>query len=129
MSVTLVTPEANSHAARDTSLASASPRVVWLLLLCILALAFTVGVFATPPATMARAIEAAGPDLTRLLRAMAAIKVVLAAGATAAILWRLGSAVTVPWFAAYAIACAAMAAGPGLIWGMAHPGRRRPPPA
>jgi hypothetical protein len=51
---------------------------------------------------------------------MAVLKAVMAAGAAGAVLWRLGSPVTLPWQAAYATACAAMAAGPGLICGMAH---------
>jgi hypothetical protein len=46
----------------------------------------------------------AGPGLTYLLRAMALVKVAMAAGMAAA----------------YALACAGMAAGPGLIWQMTH---------
>ena len=60
------------------------------------------------------------PELTRLLRAMAALKALAAAGAIAAVLWRLGAPVTLLRFAGYVLACAAMAAGPGLIWQMAH---------
>jgi hypothetical protein len=46
----------------------------------------------------------------------------MAAGATDAVLWRLGGAAPVPQWAAYALACGAMWAGPGLIWGLAHIG-------
>jgi hypothetical protein len=42
--------------------------------------------------------------------------------ASAAVLWRLGAAISLPGFVAYAVTCALMAAGPGLIWGMAHIG-------
>jgi len=63
---------------------------------------------------------AADPALTRLLRAMAVIKILMAAAACAAVYWRLAAPVG-PWrLAAYAAAAAAMAAGPGLIWNMAH---------
>jgi hypothetical protein len=60
--------------------------------------------------------------LTRLLRAMTAIKVLMVAGAAAAVFWRLSVPVTPVRLGAYAMACAAMAAGPGLIWNMAHIG-------
>jgi len=63
---------------------------------------------------------AADPALTRLLRAMAVIKVLIAAGAGAALYWRLAGPIG-PWrLGAYAAAGAAMAAGPGLIWNMSH---------
>jgi hypothetical protein len=68
----------------------------------------------------ARAVADSGADLTRLLRAMAALKAMMAVAAGAAVLWRLGVPVGLAWFAGYAMAAAAMAAGPGLIWGMAH---------
>ena len=51
---------------------------------------------------------------------MALLKVAMAAGMAAAVLWRLGLPVTLAWWAAYALACAGMAAGPGLIWQMAY---------
>jgi hypothetical protein len=70
----------------------------------------------------ASAIALAGADLTHLLRAMALLKVAMAAGMAAAVFWRLGSPVTLAWWAAYALACAGMAAGPGLIWQMAYVG-------
>jgi hypothetical protein len=68
------------------------------------------------------AVSHAGADLTRLLRFMAVIKAVIAVGAAAVVFWRLAVPVSLPWFAAYAMAGAAMAAGPGVIWGMAHVG-------
>jgi hypothetical protein len=61
-------------------------------------------------------------DLTHLLRAMALIKSVMAVAAAGAVLWRLALPVTPARLAIYALACAAMAGGPGLIWDMAHVG-------
>jgi hypothetical protein len=122
MSVTLFSPGASPDVARDISVPRLSPHAARMLLLCIVVLALAAGLVVTPQATVATAVEAAGTDLTRLLRAMAAIKVLFAAGATAAILWRFGGGVSAPWFVAYAVACCAMAAGPGLIWGVAHTG-------
>jgi hypothetical protein len=60
------------------------------------------------------------PALTRLLRAMAAIKVLLAGLAGAAVLWRLVVPAGLPWLAAYAAAAAATVAGPVLIWNLSH---------
>jgi hypothetical protein len=58
--------------------------------------------------------------LGRLLRAMAAIKMLIAALAGAAMLWRLGAPARPAWLAGYAAAAAAMAAGPTLIWNFSH---------
>ena len=69
-----------------------------------------------------RAVANAGGELTRLLRFMAVIKGVLALGAVGALLWRLGSEISLGRFATYSACCAAMVAGPGLIWSMAHVG-------
>lgn len=62
------------------------------------------------------------PALARLLRAMAAIKMLLAAGAGAALWWRLAAPVRPGWLAGYAVATAATAAGPVLIWNLTHIG-------
>jgi hypothetical protein len=99
-----------------------SPALSRLALGLILAAGIAAGALGTSPHASALAIAKAGPDLTRLLRAMAAIKLLIAVPVTAAIFWRLGSAIALPWFAAYALAAAAMAAAPGLIWSMAHVG-------
>jgi hypothetical protein len=104
------------------SFASAAPVPARALLALVVVAAVAAGLLATEPAAAARAVDAAGADLTRLLRAMAVLKAAMAAGAAAAVLWRLGTAVSWPWLAGYAAACAAMAAGPGLIWDMAHVG-------
>jgi hypothetical protein len=106
--------------SRPTVWSIGSPVFARALLALIVIAAFAGGVLATGHAAAAQATATAGDDLVRLLRAMAAIKLLFAAGAIAAILWRLGFAVTPPRFAGYAAAGAAMAAGPGLIWQMAH---------
>jgi hypothetical protein len=64
----------------------------------------------------------ADPALARLLRAMAAIKMLLAVCAGAAIWWRLAAPVRPVWLAGYAAAAGAMAAGPPLIWALTHIG-------
>ncbi len=88
----------------------------------ILLAALTFGYLATSPAATFAAVQHDGADLTRLMRFMAGLKAMLAIGAAAAVAWRLAAPVGLPWFAAYAVTGAAMAAGPGLIWGMAHVG-------
>jgi hypothetical protein len=95
----------------------AVPRGVLLLVVLAAAVA---GALATGADATARAVSDSGADLMRLLRAMAAIKALIAAGAVAAVWWRLAMPATPRWFLGYAVAGAAMAAGPGLIWGMAH---------
>jgi hypothetical protein len=96
------------------------PGLVIVLLAIFAGAAF--GLLTTNDAETARAVANAGGDLTRLLRAMAAIKTIMAVAAGAAILWRLVD--PAPWamLTGYALAGAAMAAGPGLIWGMVHIG-------
>ena len=106
--------------AAPSAAATLSTRVARTALLVVIAAAFVASFLATDADTTARAVAQSGDDLTRLLRAMAAIKAVMAAVAVAAVLWRLGAAIKLPWLAAYALACGAMAAGPVLIWGMAH---------
>jgi hypothetical protein len=68
----------------------------------------------------AHAVVQAEPALTLLLRAMAGLKALMAAGALAAVCWRLGAAVSLTWLAGYTAAAMAMAAGPGLIASMAY---------
>ncbi len=80
------------------------------------------GFLLTSPEAAATAAANAGPELTRLLRAMAGLKMLMAGSAVAGILWRLGSPVASAWMAAYIACCTAMAAAPGVIWSMAHVG-------
>jgi hypothetical protein len=78
------------------------------------------GFVATSPGEAARAVQAAGPELTRLLRGMALIKALMAAIMAVAVFWRLQFPIPPVRLAAYITACAAMAAGPFLVWDMAH---------
>jgi hypothetical protein len=94
-----------------------SPR---LLLMATVVAGMAVGFLVTGEAASARAVADAGAELTRLLRAMAAIKAVLAAGVVWLADWRLRYPIR-PWLAAgYLAGVGVMATGPGLIWGMAH---------
>ena len=92
-----------------------------IIILALLA-ATIVGFVQTDAQQSAHAVALAGPDLTRLLRAMAAIKAMMALAAAGVVLWRLGAPASPVQLAAYALACAAMGAGPGLIWNMEHVG-------
>lgn len=108
-------------AARIQARAGLAPPSVTRSVVLVVALAAgAAGFLATDTGASAQAVAAAGPDLTRLLRAMAGLKTLMAAGATAAVVWRLGSPASSRWLALYAAALAGMAAGPGLIWDMAH---------
>lgn len=89
-----------------------------LLLLTLAAAAL--GFLATDPAATAAAMRGAGPDLARVLRGMAMLKVGFAGLALAAVLWRFTRPVPTGWATAYGAAAAAMAAGPGLVWQLAH---------
>jgi hypothetical protein len=76
--------------------------------------------FATPAGEAAQAAHAAGPELTRLLRAMAGLKLIFAAAVLAAVAWRLAVPASAWRVACYGVAAAAMAGGPVLIWDMVH---------
>ncbi len=90
------------------------------LIVIVMAAAAIAGAASCSTDASAHAVLAAGADLTRLLRAMAGLKALMAAGALAAVWWRLGAAASLPWIAGYALAGAAMAAGPGLIASMVY---------
>jgi hypothetical protein len=90
-----------------------------LIVLATLVAAFA-GFAACGTEASAHAVQQAGPDLTRLLRAMAGLKLLMAAGALAAVWWRRGAPASLPWLAGYTVAGMAMAAGPGLIFSMDH---------
>jgi hypothetical protein len=113
---------ATSRTGVSFDIAAISPAAARALFACVVLAAIAVGFLATGADATARAVGQSGADLTHLLRAMAALKAVMATGMAAAVMWRLGAAVPPLWLAAYAVACAAMAAGPGVIWGMAHVG-------
>ena len=118
MSMAEVTGAADLPARRAVSLAALTPRAGQVLLVCVAGAALAAGLLFNGGSQ--HAVAQAGPDLARLLRAMAAIKAMMAAGATAAVLWRLQSPISVGRFSLYALATAGTAAGPGLIWTMAH---------
>ncbi len=59
-------------------------------------------------------------DLTRLLRAMAALKLLFVAASAALMFWRMQAPIGPASLSLYVIAAATMATGPGLIWTMAH---------
>ncbi len=88
----------------------------------VLVAAAAAGLCATSTEAARHAVAISGPELTRLLRFMAVLKSGMAAAAAVAVLWRLGSPAPFRWLAAYGLGGAAIAAGPGLIWGMAHVG-------
>lgn len=111
MSVSIVT------AAPATALSPARQRA---LLLGLAGAALIAGFLFTGAQPEAAAVHRAGPALTRLLRGMACLKALMMAAAVAATFWRLGSAAPPRWLVAYLAACAAMALGPGLVWGMVH---------
>ena len=96
----------------------------WITRRAVLVGAIVAGValaaLTTPAEEAARAAQAAGPELTRLLRTMAGLKLMFAAGLLAAAYWRLAAPASTWRLASYAAAGAAMAAGPVLIWEMAH---------
>lgn len=98
----------------------APPSVARTLLMAVILLAFAGGMLATDSAQTARLMAGEGRDWANLLRAMAAIKMLAAAAASAAVLWRLSAPISATRWGAYALATAAAWAGPGLIWGLVH---------
>jgi hypothetical protein len=117
--ITIAAPD-TAIAPIDRVLDTLSPSKARILLVLVIASSIGLGLLATGSAASAAAIGQAGADLTRLMRAMAVLKVMLAMPAAAAIFWRLAAPATWPWLAVYALAGAGMAAGPGLIWDMVY---------
>ena len=110
-----------SHAITAPNATTATHRLsARSLLAAAVVLGTVVGLYATPHATSAAAITAAGPELVRLLRGMALLKLALVAGAAWFAGWRLRFPARPPLAAAYVASLGVMAAGPGLIWSMAH---------
>jgi len=118
MSASYTSVSSNAPARR----AGFTPAKIRAGLLAVMAVAVVAGFFATGSQASHLAMVNDGAALTRLMRFMAVIKAGMAVAVSAVVLWRLGAAITLPWFIGYASSCAAMAAGPGLIWGMAHIG-------
>ncbi len=90
------------------------------VLLALVVAGVASGWVATPAALVAGAAADAGPALTTLLRGMAALKALAAAGLVAAVFWRLSAPIPRGRYVGYAAACVGMAAGPGLIWNLVH---------
>ncbi|WP_276156619.1 hypothetical protein [Rhodopseudomonas sp. BAL398] len=65
-------------------------------------------------------MQQSGDELTLLLRFMAVVKAVLALGALAAVIWRLGHPASAVIALSYAGSTVLMGAAPVLIWQMAH---------
>ena len=88
----LASVHAQSEPARSSSRDGfVKPVVAKTLLLVVIAMASTGGMYATDSATTARMISSAGGDWANLLRAMAVLKLLFAGAATAAVMWRLGA--------------------------------------
>ncbi len=119
MTVAVSAPSAAAPCNQDAALSPSACRCVLAL---VIVAAGVAGLLITSPPAAAQAAIHAGADLTRLLRAMAALKMLMALGVASAVMCRLGTGATLPWFGAYAVACGSMAVGPGLIWSMAHTG-------
>lgn len=90
-------------------------------LMGVAALAFSGVMLGGDAAETARAV-AADVDLALLFRAMAGLKAVMAAVALGVVMWRLGSPIGSGRLVLYAVATAAMAVGPALIWNLVHVG-------
>jgi hypothetical protein len=106
----------------ETNAVKLSPTVVRTIFLVAVAAALTAGFLANNPTAAALAVQHDGAALTRLMRFMALIKAGMALAAASAVFWRLGVPARWPWLVAYGLSGVAMAAGPGLIWGMVHVG-------
>ena len=114
--------DATFHLAAPVVVRPASPRLTRAALLAAVAAGVAAGFVAADGSETARAVAASGEELTRLLRFMALVKSAMALATVAAVLWRFKSPASVTTVAAYALACCAMASGPGLIWNMDHVG-------
>ncbi len=97
-----------------------SPRLARALLAGAVLSAGVAGWLATDPVSAAQAAARAGGDLTRLLRAMAVIKMALAAAVLAGMWWRMATPTPAGRLAAYVAAAATMSAGTVMIWGIAQ---------
>ncbi len=97
-------------------------RTLSAMLVAVVLVSAVAGYAFTTGAESVRAVQAAGPELTRLLRAMALLKSLLAVGALFLVTVRFRFPIAPRLAAAYIAAGAAMAAGPGPIWTMAHVG-------
>ncbi len=109
---------AAASAPAPAARAAALPRI---LLGAAVALAAAAAWLATGGPEAARA-AAADPELTWLLRPMAATKLLVALGALALAYWRLGRPAGPAAMAGWLVAAALLGAGPALIWRIATVG-------
>ena len=106
-------------AARPVALTAARWR---MLLLALAAASAVIGFGVTAGAEALRAVTDAGPELVRLLRLMTVLKSVLGLGALALVSLRFRFPVEPRTAFGYLAGGALMAAGPGVMWNMAHIG-------
>ncbi|MEM1106428.1 MAG: hypothetical protein AAGH87_08555 [Pseudomonadota bacterium] len=92
------------------------------LVLASLAAGAGLAALAISPGASVAAIEAAGPELTRLLRGMAMIKAVLAGALLAGIHWRMAAPISALGLSVYSAAALALGAGFVMTWSLALPG-------
>ncbi|MEL6752857.1 MAG: hypothetical protein AAFO57_02425 [Pseudomonadota bacterium] len=103
---------------QPASLPRLTPLAARAIVLACLSIGAGAAWISVSPAASVAALEAAGPDLTRLLRGMAAIKALLGAALLAGISWRLASPISPAGLAVYGAASAAMGAGLVLTWSL-----------
>lgn len=106
-------------AAAQSGAGLAVPVLARTLVCLALGVGAVAGWLAAGPAAVAAAIAHAGPDLTRLLRGMAAIKTLMSVLVGGAILWALARPAPWPRVLAYAATALVLGAGPALIWNLA----------
>jgi len=95
-----------------------TPILSRLALLACLAIGAGLAWASVSPASSAGAVEAAGADLTRLLRGMAAIKALICLAILAGVSWRLAAPVSALGLSGYGTMAFAMGAGLVLTWSM-----------
>jgi hypothetical protein len=113
-------PAARMGLAEHRARLSPSPATLRTALIGAAILCAALGYALTLGAAAEQAARTAGPELTRLLRMMAVLKCLLGAGALFLVSLRFRFPIARPLAAAYIAAGAVMAAGPGVIWNMAH---------
>jgi hypothetical protein len=102
------------------TLSSPSPLAAQIALCAAVLAIVAAGAALGGSSAQAALARSADPELVRLLRGMAAIKALTAAGVMAAVLWRLAEKVTLLSLGAYGLACGLLALGPLMIWSLAH---------
>lgn len=120
--MTIAISAGSDSGLKSSGVARVGSKVASALLALVIGVAAVSGFVATGAPAKAQAIANMGPELANLLRAMAAIKAGMAGAASLAIGWRLRSPIPPLRLAGYLVACAAMTAGVGLIWTLAHVG-------